>query len=600
MSKGITIFLLVINHICFAQNFNKAFKIDAKALQYSITQKQEHNFSAQFTKDIYYNISVEQQGIDVVVYVKDKNNKIIEEKDSPTGNKGIETITFSPDTSDLFTISIKPLEEKTNSAKGNYTIRISTIPKKLTTYNLEQLNQDFEIIKKTYFETRVGLWYNSYAQFDSICQAQKSQLKDKMTALDFYKIIAPVTTFTKEGHCFVSISDGTNSYLKQYGSYLPFFVRILDQKIYILNDIAGYNTTGLMIAKINGIDADSILTRFMRIEPSDGYNLTSKYHWIEGSFAKYYLRFFGSSNFFSIECINPVTKEKTVYNIPALTYKGYSKSYLAFIKKYPGYKFNTPALFSLDTLKKEAILTINSFGTRNYDGGKTGFQKYLDSVFTRLKEKKIENLVIDIRKNEGGAQGMEDLLLSHLITDNYHKYKYVEIPSFTYSFLKYTDYKGEQDTLRSELSEEFYQTSDGRYLNKKGYYEGAIPHSIHFDGTIYILISGLTFSGGSEFAALAKNYTNAIFIGEETGGGYYGNTSGSYLKFTLPYTQLKGRVPLCKFVIETKNNSIPFGRGVLPDYEVRPTIQDFLAGKDVELEFVRKLIKEKNSTSANN
>lgn len=592
MSRGITIFLLVINHICFAQNFDKALKIDSKVIQYSIAQKQEHNFSAQFTKDIYYNISVEQQGIDVVVYIKDKYNKIVEKKNSTTGNKGTETITFSPDTSDLFTISIKPLEEKENSENGDYTIRISTIPQKLTKYNLEQLDQDFEILKKAYIETRVGLWYNSYAQFDSICQAQKSQLKDKMTALDFYKIIAPVTTFTKEGHCFVSIPDETNNYFKQYGTYLPFFVRILDQKIYILNDIERYNTKGLMIAKINGIGADSILTRFMHIEPSDGYNLTSKYHWIEESFAKYYLRFFGPSNTYSIEFIDPVTKEKTVNNITALTYKGYTKFYLAFIKEHPDYKFNIPALFSLDTLKSDAVLTINSFGTRNYDGGKKGFQKYIDSVFTLLKEKNIKNLVIDIRKNEGGAQGMEDILLSHLITENYHKYKYVEIPSFAYSFLKYTDYKDEQDTLKSELSTEFYQTSDGRYLNKKGFYEGHNPHSIHFDGTIYILISGLTFSGGSEFAALAKNYTNAIFIGEETGGGYYGNTSGSFLKFTLPNTQLKGRVPLCKFVVETKINSIPFGRGLLPDYEIRPTIQDFLAGKDVELEFVKKLIKE--------
>jgi hypothetical protein len=46
-------------------------------------------------------------------------------------------------------------------------------------------------------------------------------------------------------------------------------------------------------------------------------------------------------------------------------------------------------------------------------------------------------------------------------------------------------------------------------------------------------------------------------------------------------------------VVETQKNTNPFGRGLLPDYEVRPTIQDFLAGKDVELEFVRKLIKER-------
>jgi C-terminal processing protease CtpA/Prc len=188
---------------------------------------------------------------------------------------------------------------------------------------------------------------------------------------------------------------------------------------------------------------------------------------------------------------------------------------------------------------------------------------------------------------------MEDHFLSYLINEENKKYKYVEIPGFTYSFLEHTNYAGQKEILIEELKEDFYLSTDGRYLNKAGHYTGEKPNIKNFKGDLYILISGLTFSGGSEFAALAKNYTHAKFIGEETGGGYYGNSSGSFLSFTLPNSAVTGRIPLCKFVIEPKADSIPFGRGVLPDYEVQPAIKEYLAGYDSEMEYVKTLIRKK-------
>jgi len=188
---------------------------------------------------------------------------------------------------------------------------------------------------------------------------------------------------------------------------------------------------------------------------------------------------------------------------------------------------------------------------------------------------------------------MEDILLAHLITDEYTKYSYVVIPSFEYSFLEMTDYKNEKDILKKELSEYFIMGNDGRYVNKPDRYQGLSPNPIHFDGNVYVLISGLTFSGGSEFAALAKNYTKAIFLGEETGGGYYGNTSGNFLRFTLPNTQLTGRIPLCKYVVNTPNNTIPFGHGLLPDEKFTESIDDVLAHNDSLLDYTVSLIKGK-------
>jgi len=84
--------------------------------------------------------------------------------------------------------------------------------------------------------------------------------------------------------------------------------------------------------------------------------------------------------------------------------------------------------------------------------------------------------------------------------------------------------------------------------------------------------------------------TGAVFIGEETGGGYYGNTSGRFLNFTLPETWTTGCIPLIKYSLVTSINTIPFGRGLIPDHIIHPDIADYLNHRDPELEYVKSLI----------
>jgi hypothetical protein len=580
---------------CYAQlhtgliNKKTNIKINGRAKKQFIKRSQQHQFELQLSKDEFYNILIEQSGIDVVVYLKDEAGHILEEKDSPTGRIGVEKISFSPDVSGKYMVTIKPLDEIENTTEGQYDICVLTAPGRLRTYRLSQVQEDFDMIRNAYIETKVGLWYNSYVRFDSLCRVQRNKLRDKMTALDFYKVVAPVTSFTKEGHSSITISDEINDYFKKMGTWLPFVFKILDRKIYILNDYGSYTTKGLLVNKINGMDADSLLQSFEQLEPSDGYNITSKHRWIESAFSKYYLRLFGGAASYKIEFKNPTTQHTFFADIPSLKYKEYINFRKDFYSKNPDYSFSKPAEFIIDSVSRIAYLTINDFGSGNYKG-KSGFQHYLDGFFTILIEQKIQNLVIDIRKNEGGNQGMEDILLSFLIDRDYIKYNYVEIPSYNYSFLQHTNYKDRHMVLKKELSEDFFLNNDGRYLNKPDHYQGLHPNKLHFDGKLYVLIGGLTFSGGSEFAALAKNHTKAIFIGEETGGGYYGNTSGMFINFTLPHTKLTGRIPLLKFTLQVSHNTNPYGHGLMPDYFIQPTISQYLSRQDVEIEYAKMLM----------
>lgn len=592
MNKFLILILLFISNIIFAQT---KIEVNKSESNHIVKKTEERIFSFNLKKDIYYSIIVEQQGIDVVLYLKDKENKIIKEQDSPNGQIGLEKIIFSPNFSDTFLLLVKPLDEKENSQEGKFSLSIKEIPKKLTLFSSQQLNQDFDILKNAFIETKVGLWYNTYPQFDSICNAQQSKIKDKMNTLEFYQIVAPIVSFTKEGHSNIGISDDASTYIKQTGKYFPFLVKILNGKVFLLNDLSNFNTKGFILTKINNYSVDKILETFLKIEPSDGFNMTSKFKWIETAFSKYYLRFFElNPAFFNIEIENPTTNEKIIYkNIPSYNFKEFSNFLPILQSKIPNYSFTKPTEFSIKKDLNYAILTINDMNTNVFKNGRKGFKQYLENSFKEISEQNIQNLIIDLRKCEGGTQGMEDHLLSYLANNEYKKYKYVEIPSFKYSFLRYSDYNGKEDELTKDLKTDFYLSTDGRYLTQKGHYEGDSIKPNNFKGNIYILIGGLTFSGGSEFAALARNYTNAKFIGEETGGGYYGNTSGSFISYTLPNTQLTGRIPLCKFVVETNKNDIPFGSGLIPDFYIQPTIEDYLNGNDTEMNFAIKMITKK-------
>lgn len=593
MKKYITLFIsFLIFSITITAQETKKIKINKTYSDFYIVKNQEKTFEFFLKENTYYSIIVMQKGIDVELFLKDKNGKILLQRDTPNGQFGPEKIVCSPETSGFYLLTVKPFLEEENSKKGDYTIFINEISKDLEKISYSKLIQDFEILKNAYIETNIGLWYNTFTQFDSICNIQKSKITQNMNALDFYKIAAPIVAFTKEGHSNINVSDNINDYKKQNGKYFPFIVKIIDKKVYLLNDFDDFKTKGLVLTKINGNNIDTILNKFLSIEPSDGYNITSKYDWIETEFSKYYLHLFEAEpKTFNIELINPTTNQVVIYeSIPSLNYKKAVNHFQKLNNELPNIGFKEASAFVIDTLASTAILTINSFNTSDYKNGRNGFKDYLNKTFKTITENKTQNLIIDIRKNEGGNQGMEDYLLSHLIDKPYTKYSYVEIPSFTYSFLEYTDYKNESSIIKQELEEDFYLNKDGRYLNKEGHYAGALPKPNNFKGKIFILINGLTFSGGSEFAALAKNYTDAIFIGEETGGGYYGNTSGNFLKFTLPNSQLTGRIPLCKFVVETKDFNIPFGRGVIPNYKVEQTYEEYITGIDSQLEYTLNLI----------
>ena len=126
---------------------------------------------------------------------------------------------------------------------------------------------------------------------------------------------------------------------------------------------------------------------------------------------------------------------------------------------------------------------------------------------------------------------------------------------------------------------------EGRELQKNAY-----------NGKVYLLQNGLTFSAGFAFAGklnylMDKDGDKLKVIGEENGDDEQaGVGSGGWgVELALPNSKLILHVPI------TGGGDKPYAKKlpVVLDYKVIPTIQDKIQGVDTEVEFVKRLIQKK-------
>ncbi len=211
-----------------------------------------------------------------------------------------------------------------------------------------------------------------------------------------------------------------------------------------------------------------------------------------------------------------------------------------------------------------AVMTIKTFANEYLKRTKENFETFLAVSFKELKDKKITKLIIDLREN-GGGEDSNGLLL----------YRYLADEPFQY-------YASLNSTKRIITDHPNLATQQ--------------PEDNNFTGKVEFLIGGKSFSGAAEFSSVARTNSRGVFIGEETAGGYYGNTSGSKIALVLPNTKIRVNVPLTKYVMAVKKVEYK-DRGIIPDYIIVPTIDDYIHQNDVQMDFALKLANEQKVSS---
>lgn len=451
----------------------------------------------------------------------------------------------------------------------------------------EQLKADVALLRKAMEEAHPGMyWYTDRATFDSAWNSLLQQCSRPQSVTSFYYQLWRTVNLVRDVHSETTLPRSVNQQFMATGRFFPVPVKFINHHCYVnLKEGSRYPLHfGDEILSMDGHPVKEIETRLHELILADGYATTGKQRVLNRYFYKHYTLAFQPGERVSVTYKDAYGKIRTA-SIPTLHKSGvdsvYSLRYLELADSVAGRFYYTPEGLPL--------LKINTFNADNFSNSKINYYAFLDSAFTTLKNHQDRQLIIDLRQNNGGNEQLLQELLGYLLDKPWQPYISAHVQTREFSFLEHTD--NYTTNTADRIKAEFQPDSTGRLVRKPDWAGFSSVKPNRFDGQLAVLIGGLDVSAGSTFPSLLyQNREQAVFVGEETGGGFYGNNSSYYLVLTLPNTKIHCKIPLVQLRLNVKG--MPFGHGLQPQYGVQETMSDLKMGNDPALQKAIELLRQ--------
>lgn len=460
-------------------------------------------------------------------------------------------------------------------------------------YAPETLREDYKLLRSILEEKHPSLyWYTPPAVMKSIMDAGFDQLKDSMTEQQFgWHVLAPMLAQIHCGHTSLMMSKEWQHFMRHKNiPSFPLFVKVWNDSMMVVANMNrdGNVPRGSFIQSINGIPQTEIVRELSGFMPMDGYGYNLNFIKLSASFPFYYRNVFGLLPFYFIEYTdNNDIAQKAM--IPWWVNMADSAAAKKPVKRKAHEEKISPEerrkfYRSIKQKDSVAIMDVNAF-TKGH------LKNFFRRSFRKLRKDKIDHLIIDLRVNGGGDMN-KAVALARYISN-----KPFRIADSAFSIAKnfnpYSKYISKSFWNNLGLLFVTKRRKDGKY--HFGYWERHVfkpKRRNHFDGNVYVLTNGLTFSAASLFCNLVREEDNVILAGEETGGGWYGNSGILIPTITLPNTHLRVRLPFFRLV---QYGHPPFkGSGVIPEWYIGPDWRDVLKNEDTKIKAVINAIRNKD------
>ncbi len=458
-------------------------------------------------------------------------------------------------------------------------------------YSKGELQEDYTLLRNILEKKHPSLyWYTPKDSMDYFFNEGYKAIEDSMTELQFgWKILAPLTSVIHCGHTSFSMSKGWNKFIRHKSiPSFPLYLKIWNDTMvvnYNLNKNDSIIKKGTIITSINGISSAEIISIMFDYMVEDGYSDNVNYIRLSTSFPYFHRNIFGLYKTYNVGYIDSTGAEKNIslpyFNPPSDSTGKFKKQEKLEKKISRSGRLENIRSLQIDT--SFALMTINSFSKGHL---KTFFKR----SFHAMHENNVQNLVIDIRANGGGD------INNYVVLAKFLRNTPFKVADTAYS--KSKNFRPYTRHITSGLFNNIglfflsHKATDGNF--HFGFWE---RHTFtpkrrnHFDGDIYVLTNGLTFSASTLFCNAVKGEPNVTLVGEETGGGWYGNSGIMIPDIKLPNTKLRVRLPF--FRIVQYHHIAEKGTGVIPDVYIKPVYEDVVNGVDTKMEWVRQFIKNK-------
>jgi C-terminal processing protease CtpA/Prc len=397
-------------------------------------------------------------------------------------------------------------------------------------YSPAELKDDLHFLKQLIENVHVNPYSElSSQQYDQLYGRIAASLTDSSDASEFMKKIKPVIAYLSDEHSQINLEPEqiANRY-REVAFYIPFSLKKIGAKYFVdscLSDEAKQMKDQAIIS-INNQPVENLLQHCALA--TTGF---------PGQRMETALRQFGYLYPWAVD------KPATAFSI-----KTASKTFKikgVIMGKWLTFNVAQNQVTSCDDrLTYAKVASVGYINACSFDVKPTGkysadsIKQKIDGIFAQLRQDKVDKLVIDVSRNEGGNSLVGDYLIGYIYDKPYKGYQ--------------TDFKRSDEYLKLLRSWKFDNPayaaeSVGKVLHYPSQQVEPLQLANAFKGKTYIVIGGATFSSAMTFATEIKDNHIAQLIGQTPLNGHPDGFGEMYYT-KLPYTQVFVRFGVKEYI----------------------------------------------------
>lgn len=449
-------------------------------------------------------------------------------------------------------------------------------PQKLTA---QEAQRELRILKRGLGDLHAGLYrYQTPEQFEATFARAEAEVANGSDAMAMYLIASGIAASVRCGHTWTNPLNQGPAVQQALAALpaLPLRVRLLEGRLLVTASANPQVPANAELLRIDGRTPAALVAEFMP-----------------------YLRADGSNDGKRLSQLDSGENGGAMDRLLPLLHPPGAQGYVLTLRPRGGKpREATVAAMSIDARERlltaagmpqastawrlaidgdTATMTLPTFSFWN---GGFDWIAFLDRSFETLNARKIPNLILDLRDNEGGDDAIGRALIAHVLSApltipaTRAESAYERVPYDLARFLDTWDFSFFDRTgqvVRSEGRNWVLREQDADRV--------VAPVAQPYRGRIVVLVGPQMSSAGYLVARDFKASGAATLIGRETGGALRGLNGGQLAWMVLPHSGVAVDIPLISGFAKTPQPD----RGVLPDIAVRTRLEDVAAGIDPDM-----------------